>query len=74
MQFKSIIALALAATTVVASPAAEPELEARDKIQCKQNEKAVCQVKGVTIFTILSDLQALNCVSLLSGNQVCVGV
>lgn len=72
MQFKSLIALALAATSVVASPAAEPQLEARDKIQCKQNQKAVCQVGGITIFTILSDLQALNCVSLLSGNQVCV--
>lgn len=74
MQFKPLIALALAATSVVASPAPEPELEVRDKIQCKQDQKAVCQVKGITLFTILSDLEALNCISLLSGNQVCVAL
>ena len=74
MQFKSLIALALAATSVVASPAPEPELEARDKIQCKQNEKAVCRVQGHDLFTILSDLQALDCVNLLNGNQVCVAL
>ena len=74
MQFKSLIALALSATTVVASPAAEPGLEARDKIQCKQNEVAVCQVDGVTLFAILTDLQALNCVNILNGNQVCVAL
>lgn len=74
MQFKSIIALALTATSVVASPAAEPELEARDKIQCEQNEQAFCQVDGVNLFTILSDTQAANCVSILNGNQVCVAL
>lgn len=74
MQFKSLIALALAATAVVASPAAAPELEARDKIECKQNEVAVCQVNGITLFAILTDLQALNCVNLLNGNQVCVAL
>jgi hypothetical protein len=73
MHFKSIIALSLATLAVVsASPASD--LEARDKIQCKNNQKAVCKVKGVTIFTILSDLEALNCVNILGGNQVCVAL
>jgi hypothetical protein len=73
MHFKSTIILSLAAIAVVnASPA--PHLEARDKIQCQNNQKAVCQVGGVSIFTILSNLDALNCLSLLGGNQVCVAL
>jgi hypothetical protein len=73
MHFKSTIALSLAALAVVsASPASD--LEARDKIKCKDNQKAVCKVKGVTLFTILSDLEALNCVNVLNGNQVCVAL
>lgn len=71
MHFNSILTLALAAASVV-SATPSPDLEARDKIQCKNNQKAVCKVKGVTILTILSDLDALNCVNILGGNQVCV--
>lgn len=71
MHFKSTIALSLTALAVVsASPASD--LEARDKIQCKNSQKAVCQVNDVNIFTILSDLEALNCINVLGGNQVCV--
>jgi hypothetical protein len=73
MHFNTLITRSLAAFAVVsASPASD--LEARDKIQCKNNQKAVCKVKDVTIFAILSDLDALNCISILNGNQVCVDI
>ncbi|KAJ6189807.1 hypothetical protein N7519_004715 [Penicillium mononematosum] len=73
MHFNTFITLSLAAFAAVsASPASD--LEARDKIQCKNNQKAVCKVKDVTIFAILSDLDALNCINVLNGNQVCVDI
>lgn len=73
MHFNTIITLTLAALAA-ASPSPDSNLEERDKIQCRNNQKAVCKVKGVTVLTILSDLDALNCVNVLNGNQVCVAV
>jgi hypothetical protein len=73
MHFNTFVTLSLAAFAAV-SASSTSDLEARDKIQCKNNQKAVCKVKDVTILTILSDLDALNCVNVLNGNQVCVAI
>ena len=74
MHFNTFFTLSLAAFAAVSAASPASDLEARDKIQCKNNQKAVCKVKEVTVFTILSDLDALNCLNILSGNQVCVDV